>query len=143
MEKKRERIMTAIHTGTPILDIMKVLKTLRATTFHDKKCLKDSGQEKRKPRSGRRQTVITKKVINIVKSQINRNSIRSMRVLTKDLKISEWTIRNIVKKTSWSLARTSRFLLTECLKSHRLEGCKTLLWILKKNTPFNFFTDEK
>jgi hypothetical protein len=51
---------------------------------------------------GRRPTVITKKVTNVVKSWINRISVRSMRVIAKDLKVSEWTIWNIAK-TSWGL----------------------------------------
>jgi len=145
MEAKREKIVAALHAGTAIPDIMMALKTSRATIFRVKKCLKDSGQVKRKPGSGRRPTVVTKKVINVVRSRINRNSVRSMRAMAKDLKVSEWTVRNIVKNKlgARSLARTSRFLLTERLKSLRLERCKKLLWILKKNTPVILFTDEK
>jgi hypothetical protein len=49
MEAKREKIVAALHAGTAIPDIMKALKTSRATIFCVKKCLKDSGQVKRKP----------------------------------------------------------------------------------------------
>ena len=145
MEEKREKIVAALHAGTPIPDIMKDLKTSRATIFMVKRCLKTSGQVKGKSGSGRKPTVVSTKLIRAIRSRINRNPVRSMRGMAKDFNVSEWTIQNIIKNKlgARSLARTHRFLLTNGLKALRLERCKKLLWILKKNTPIILFSDKK
>jgi hypothetical protein len=52
----------------------------------------------RKPGTGRKATGVTPRLINIVKSRIRRNPIRSMRGMAKELKVSEFSIRKIVKQ---------------------------------------------
>ena len=68
MEVKREKIVAALHAGTPIPNIIKALKTSRATIFRVKKCLKTSGQVKRKSGSERKLTVVSSKLIGAIRS---------------------------------------------------------------------------
>jgi hypothetical protein len=145
MEAKREKIVALLHAETPIPDIMSQLGTLRRTIFRVKKYLEERGHVRQQPGSGRKPTVVSSKLISTIKSRIQRNPIRSMRGMAKDLKVSEWTIRNIVKTKlgARSLARTKRCLLSERLKTLRLERSKKILQILKKKTPIILFSDEK
>ena len=123
MEEKREKIMALLHAQTPIPDIMTEVGTSRRTIFRVKTSLKASGHVKRKPGSGRRPTVVTNKLIWKINARIRRNPVRSMKAMAKDFKVSDWTVRNVVKNKlgSRSLARMPRFLLSDRLKALRLE----------------------
>jgi inhibitor of nuclear factor kappa-B kinase subunit alpha len=145
MEAKREKIVTLLHAQTPIPEIMKELGTSRRTITRVKKALEERGNVKHKAGAGRKPKVVTPRLINVLKARIWRNPIRSMRGMAKDLKVSEWTIRNVVKNKlgARSLARTKRFLLSDRLKASRLERSKKILHILKRNTPIILFSDEK
>uniref|UniRef100_A0A914CDJ0 Transposase Tc1-like domain-containing protein n=1 Tax=Acrobeloides nanus TaxID=290746 RepID=A0A914CDJ0_9BILA len=50
------------------------------------------------PRSGRPRTSRTLRLIKVVRERIRRNPRRSMRKMVKELRISEGSVRNIVKK---------------------------------------------
>jgi inhibitor of nuclear factor kappa-B kinase subunit alpha len=143
--EKREAIVAALHAGKAIPDIIKEIGVCRATIFNVKKALKDRGHINRKPGTGRKATVVTPRLINVVRSRIRRNPIRSMRGMAKELNVSEFSIRKIVKQElgAKSFARTQKFLLTDRLKALRLERCKAILAILKKKTPVILFSDEK
>ena len=79
-----------------------------------------------------------------IKSWIDRNPIKSMR-RAKDHNVSEATVKRVVKKNfgaRW-LAKTKKFLLTECLKALSLECFKKLLQMLKKKMAIFLFSDKK
>ena len=145
MEAKREAIVALLHAELPVSDIVKQISVSRATVFNVKRRLKESGHVKRKPGSGRKPTVTTPKLVEAVRSRLRRNPVRTMRGMAKELKVSEHTVRNIVKKKikARSLARSKRFLLTDRLRSLRLERCKRILAMMKKRSPVILFTDEK
>jgi transposase len=145
MEAKREAIVALLHAELPVSDIVKQISVSRATVFNVKRRLKESGHVKRKPGSGRKPTVTNPKLVEAVRSRLRRNPVRTMRGMAKELKVSEHTIRNIVKKKikALSLARSKRFLLTDRLRSLRLERCKRILAMMKKRSPVILFTDEK
>ena len=121
------------------------LGTSRRTIFRVKKSLMERGNVKQQPGSGKKPTVVSTKLVNKIRSRIARNPIRSMRGMAKDMKVSEWTVRNVVKNKlrARSLARTNRFLLSDRLKALRLERSKQILAILKKKTPIIMFSDKK
>ena len=145
MEAKREQIVALLHEGLSIPDIMTKLSVSRATIFNTKKRLSELGHVKTKPGSGRKPTVTTPRLLANLKARIRRNPIRSMRGMAKEFGISEFTVRSAIKNKigARSLSRTKRFLLTDRLKTLKLERSKKLLWILKKKTPVILFTDEK
>jgi transposase len=145
MEEKREKIVALLHAETPISDIVSEVGTSRRTIFRVKNSLKDSGHVKRKPGSGRKPTVVTKKLVWKIEARIRRNPIRSMKAMARDMNVSDWTVRNVVnnKLGSRSLSRMQRFLLTDRLKALRLQRSKNILAILKKKTPIILFSDEK
>jgi len=145
MEAKREQIVALLHAGFSIPDIMSKVSVSRATIFNTKKRLKEFGHVKRRPGSCGKPTVTTPRLVANLKARIKRNPIRSMRGMAKELNVSEFTVRSIVKKKigAKSLSRTKIFLLTDRLKALKLERSKKLLWILKKKMPIILFTDEK
>ena len=87
----------------------------------------------------------TPRLINVIRSRVACNPIRSMRGMARDLNLSEKTVRRIVKKNlkAKSFAQNQKFLLTDRIKKARLDRCKKILNKLKKKTPIILFTDEK
>lgn len=79
-------------------------------------------------------SVTTARLVNVLKSRVARNPIRSMRAMAHDIRVSEVMVRKVIKERlgARSLARTHNFLLTDHLKGLRLERSKKLLNIFKK-----------
>ena len=65
-----------------------------------------------------------------------------MRGMARELGVSDYTIRNIVKTNlkAKSFAQNQKFLLTDRLKMFRLERCRKILNQFKKKTPIVLFT---
>ena len=144
MEKK-EAIVTALLAGKTSQTIQNELRVCRKAIYNVQRYLKERGTLARKPGSGRRPTATTSRLVNLVRSRVARNPISSMRRIARDVGVSDWSIRKIVKDRlkARSLARTKRFLLTDSLKSSRLDRCKKILQALKKKMPVILFSDEK
>ena len=75
-----------------------------------------------KPRSGRLMTISTPKIVDCVRKRIERNPIRSMYTIAKELGVSKDTVRKIASK---KLIRHSYKVLTDqtLFKKNRLEKC--------------------
>ena len=82
MEAKREDIFGLLLLEMPIPQIMKEVGISLSTIYRVKNSLKEQGHVKYKPGSGRKPSVVTFGLVSAVKSQIDRNPIRSMRRLT-------------------------------------------------------------
>ena len=142
--EKREAILTAVLAGTSTKDIMDTFGVSRKTIYNVKRDQRERGTLQRKPGSGRRPTVVTTRLVNIVKSRVARNPIRTIRGMAREVGVAETSMRRAVRKAGYrSNARSEKFLLTERLKAARLEKAKVLLNLLKKKTPIILFTDEK
>ena len=125
-------------------DIIKATNVSRDTIFNVKCYPRDWGHVNRLPGSGKMPTVLTKRILNLVRSRVARNPIRSMRAMARETNVSEATVRRAVKKLgARSLARCKKFLLTERLRTLRLERVKRILWQLKKKMPILLFSDKK
>lgn len=141
---KRESIVKRLHVGKPIKQIAKAVSVTISTVYHFKRYLKERGTVDRKPQSGRRATVVTKRLINLVQNRVIRNPMRSMRMIARETGVLDYSIRKAVRKLgARSLVRTSKFLLTDCLKMLRLNRCKQILNLLKMKAPVILYTDEK
>lgn len=142
---KREAIVKALNAGKTSKVIQDELKVSRKLIYNVKIALKERGNVRQKPGSGRPVSVATNRLVNLVRSRLARNPIRSMRGMAREVGVSEFTIRKVVKERlgTRSLARTPNFLLTDRLKGLRLERSRRILNVLKKKTPNILFSDEK
>lgn len=106
---------------------------------------KTTGSTERLPGQGRKRTARTAANIKAVRERIRRNPVRSMRKIARDLGVSDFTVRNIVKNNlhAKSRARTSKQLISASSQAKRLARCKQLLSKLKKGMAVIIFTDEK
>src|SRR5271156_5762538 len=89
---------------------------------------KEIGSIEDRPKSGRRITVTTPKNRDRIRKRINRNSHRSMRFMAKSMKISDGSVRKIVKH---QLQLQPRKLfkaqeLAETMKAKRLEKARKI-----------------
>lgn len=115
------------------------------TVYNVKQYVKERGNVDRKSGSGKTEKVPTPRLVNVVRSRVARNPIRSMRGMARELGVAHNTIRKIAhnKLKSKSFTRNQKFLLTDCLKMSRLKCCQKILSQLKKKTPIILYTDEK
>ena len=142
--EKREAILAAVLAGKTNKEIQETVGVSRKTIFNVKRDLRERGTLQRKSGSGRRPSVVTKRLVNLIKSRVARNPIRTIRGMAREVGVAESSLRRAVAKAGVkSNARTEKFLLTERLKAARLEKAKKLLNLLKKKTPTILFTDEK
>ena len=98
MEAKREKIVGLLHTEMPFLQIMKNNGKSLSTIYRDKNSSKEQERIKHKPGLGRKPSVVIPRIFSAIKSRIDRNPIRSMRRMAKDLNVSEATVRRVLKK---------------------------------------------
>lgn len=78
-------------------EIAKRLKISRQSVSRTLGRFHELGNLEDRPRSGRPATVNSSRTRNILRNKIRRNPKRSMRKMAKELGVSEWSIRNIVK----------------------------------------------
>ena len=147
MSGKRAAIIELHRSGKTHSEIVKLLKAPRSTVYLTLSRYRELGSTKDRPRSGRPRSSRTPEMINAVRVRIRRNPKRSMRGMARDMKVSEKTIRNIVKKDlkMLSLKMITRQHLTELQKEKRLARAKILLQKLKAGTDTSeiLFSDEK
>lgn len=128
---------------------MKILnfpKSRRRFVYRTIKRYQETGSAFDKPRSGRPVTVTTTRMKNIVRSRIWRNPRRSMRKMASDLKISQGSLRNIVKRDLGlsSFKRRRVHFLSQAVQKKRLSRSKGLLTRYASVGLDNIlFTDEK
>jgi transposase len=143
--ERREAIVAALLAGKTHPEIMEQFKVSRKTIYNIQNNFKESGTLAHKPGAGRPKSVATQRLVNIVRSRVARNPVWTMRGMARELGMSEFTIRSVVKKNlkCKSFARNQKFLLTDRIKISRLDRCKKILNKMKKKTPIILFTDEK
>ncbi|PIC23776.1 hypothetical protein B9Z55_017354 [Caenorhabditis nigoni] len=142
----RTSIIELFKRGTPVVDIAKKLHVHRKLVHRTIGRFCRTRNEKDLPRSGRPVSVTSHQVVRAVKERIRRNPERSMRRLATDFKMSEGSMRNIVKKrlglTPYKITKGA--FLTEKNKKLRLQKAKQLLRCTRLGTHMKtLFTDEK
>ena len=129
----REAIAMLLKAGESKAAISRKLKTNIRTVQRLAKQLQEKGNVKEKPKKGRPRSVNTPNIRKLIKQRIDRNDERSLGKMAKELKISDWSVRNIVKKElglcSYRL-RQGQFL-TDDAKFNRIQKAKRLLCFFK------------
>ena len=149
MEVKSDAIIALFKAGKSTKDIVKALSDLkinRIFVWRVIKRFKETGRVESRARSGRPRSQRTTGAVKAVRSKIRRNPKRSMRQMAKESKMSEATMRRLVKDDLKMKPFTlqKRQALTEATKIKRLARAKHLLSRLRKGTLKNVvFTDEK
>ena len=89
--EKREAIVAKLHVGMSILDIVKAVGVSTATIYNVKRYLRERGSVARKPGSRKQPSVVTNRLLAVVKSRIRRNPVR--RGMAREIGVSEFSIR--------------------------------------------------
>ena len=67
------------------------------------------------PGLGKKPSVVTPRLVSAIKSRIDRNPIRSIKMVAKDLNVSEAIVRRVFKDNVGVKSLARKFLLTDCL----------------------------
>lgn len=140
---QRAAIIQLFKTKTSVGAIAKTLKVPRQKVYRAIKRYKELGTTADRPRSGKPITATTPENVNRVKCRLYRNSEQSMRTMAKSMRISEQSVRRIVRNKLHrrSYKMSTAHYLNDRMKLVRLEKARRLLEI----GPFwsILFTDEK
>lgn len=145
--QNREAIIALYKNGKSQKEIVSLLKVLQPTVSKAIYRFKELGTSADRPRSGRPTKVSTPKMIERIRSRINRNPTQSMRKMAKQLGVDKKTVQNIVKKKlkRRSYKTPSGQVLSEAAKQSRLEKCRHLKKLFKNQNFLRtvLFSDEK
>lgn len=146
MSNKREAIIALFESGMRNCDIVRTLKAPKSTVSDAIKRFKELNTSDDRKGRGRKRTVRTAYNRKIIRQRINRNPKISMRRVALETKISNRSVRRIVKEELMLFPykfRKAQFL-TDKNKMVRLQKCKLLL---SRHVALNWenilFTDEK
>ena len=125
----RDQIVALKTAGFSNQEVMKKLNVCRKTVFNVMKRFNETGSTSSKPIPGRKRSVRTKRITEIVKKRMKRNPRRSMKKIAKDLKIPETTMRRVVKEDLGLKASKMqrRHLISAASKQKRLDREKKML----------------
>ena len=117
-----------------------------ATFYNTRKILGAPDPISRKPGSGGHNRKRTQAFLDDVENRIKKDPTSSMRKMAAELNVDERTIRKAVHDDLGldSYARTPRHLLTDTMKTRRLERCKKVLNFFKGNgDTVKIYSDKK
>ena len=125
----RNSIINLYKKGLKNAEIAKALRISRSTVWRTLKRFGERGEATDRPRSGRPRTSRTKKRIKAVAEKIRRCPKRSIRKMAKEHKISERTMRRLVKDylKKKSLKIQKKQSLSEAQKIKRVNRSSLLL----------------
>jgi len=129
--EKRSAII-ALHktgkTGPEIFNLLRNQNYTRKFIWRTISRFLETGSVNDKPRSGRPKSVSTRNLKQKVKARIQRNPRRSLRKMSKELRVNRETLRKFVRKKlnlrSYKYHEVQ--LLTPDQKRKRLDRCRTL-----------------
>ncbi len=145
-KENRIKIIFLHEQGKKPTVISETLKIPVQTVRDAIKRYNEIGSIEDRPKSGRPITATAPKNRELIRKRIDRNSHRSMRAMAKSMKISEGSVRKIVKDR---LQLQSRKLfkvqeLTERMKAKRLVKARKILRMVANGRHRDVvFTDEK
>ena len=88
-ENTRMKIVSLKQAGHSSKDVAKMVSVDLKTVYNVMKRFNDTGTTVSKPKCGRKRTVCTKALVDVVRKQISRNLHRSVRELAKTLVLLE------------------------------------------------------
>lgn len=146
MSNQREKILGLHQQGMRNCDIARRLGIVAPNVSRTIKQIEKRGHTGRHPGSGRKRTVNTPRVRQIIKKRLLRNSRVSMRKIAREIGVSRESARRIAKEhlkvKPYKLQKVQ--LLTDGNKLVRLQRCRQLL---RRAAPLSWnrivFTDEK
>lgn len=144
-EEKRKRVADLLSAQVKPKSISEIVGVSLSTVYVIRQAMANGKTLQRKPgSSGQRKR--TRRFLNDLKRKIKQDPTKSMRKLASELKVAPGTVRRAVKTDLGlkSYARTPRHLLTDAMKTRRLERCKKVRSFIKKcRKSVIIFSDEK
>ncbi len=146
MLDKRQRVSDLLDAQVPILEIVDIVKCSKQVVYRIRKKKKAGESLARKPGSGGKNKIIDQDFLLHLAVEIEADPTRSMRKMSKDLSVSEFTIRKAVGQLGLhSYVRRRRQLLSKSTNNIRVErGKKIINWLKKKpSSVVLVFSDKK
>lgn len=149
MEFKRDSVIALYLAGKPQVAIVRALQHLNVNKSFVSRTIaryRDTGSVAPRPKSGRKKTATSAEMVRKVKKRIERNPRRSGRKMARELKISQGSIRNILKNELKLKALKFQKAqdLNAAQKKVRLDRAKELLRLAESGElPNLVFSDEK
>uniref|UniRef100_A0A3P8VM51 Uncharacterized protein n=1 Tax=Cynoglossus semilaevis TaxID=244447 RepID=A0A3P8VM51_CYNSE len=97
-EGKHDQIVALKEAGLTTKQIMKKVNICHKTVYNVMERYKETGKTTSKPIPGRKRSVRTKRVVEMVRNRVQRNLCRSVRTTAKEVNISKPSLRRIVKQ---------------------------------------------
>lgn len=149
MNRNKESVVALFLAGKAPKDILRELAHLgvnRKFVYRTIKRFKETGSTARKPGSGRKKTATSAQQVKKVKERLRRNPRRSARKLSRELGISDRSVRRILREhlqvKPFKVQKVHA--LSEKQKQVRLERCKLLRERHARSELSNIvFSDEK
>lgn len=149
MEFKRDSVIALHLAGKPQVAIVRALQHLKVNKSFVSRTIaryRDTGSVARRQGSGRKKTATSAEMVRKVKKRIERNPRRSGRKMARELNISQYAIRQILKNELGLKPLKFQKVqdLTDAQKKVRLEKAKELLRLAESGElPNLVFSDEK
>lgn len=149
MEFKRDSVISLYLAGKPQVAIVRALQHLNVNKSFVSRTIaryRDTGSVARRQGSGRKKTATSAEMVRKVKKRLDRNPRRSGRKMARELNISQYSIRQILKNELG--VKPLKFQkvqeLTPQQKENRLKRAKELLRLAASGElPNLVFSDEK
>ena len=149
MELKRDSVISLYLSGKPQVAIVRALQHLNVNKSFVSRTIaryRDTGSVARRQGSGRKKTATSAEMVRKVKKRLDRNPRRSGRKMARELNISQYSIRQILKNELG--VKPLKFQkvqeLTPQQKENRLKRAKELLRLAASGElPNLVFSDEK
>jgi transposase len=132
MDAKRKRVIDLFLKNFKKADIIRRLKPEnigKMFIYRTIKRFQETGKYSIKPKTGRKRTVRTEKVIKQVRERFRRNPAQSARYVAKDMGLARTTMQLILKKDLGMTAYKKQKVhgLTEIQKKARVVKCRNIL----------------
>lgn len=149
MEFRRDSVIALYLGGKSQVAIVRALQHLNVNKSFVSRTIaryRDIGSVAPRPKSGRKRTATSPEMVRKVKKRIERNPRRSGRQMARELNISQYAIRQILKNELGLKPLKFQKVqdLTDAQKKARLEKAKELLRLAESGElPNLVFSDEK
>lgn len=149
MDFKRENVIALYLSGKAQVDIVRALQHLKINKSFVSRTIAryhETGSVARRKGSGRKKTITTSKIIRKVKNRIDRNPRCSGRKIACEMKISQRSMRRILRDELHlkPLKLRKAHDLTDAQKEDRLDKAKELIRLIESGQlPNLVFSDEK
>ena len=146
LASNHDKIVALKNAGFTDRAVAKEVGTCRKAIYNVMKRHHENGTTSERPIPGRKRSVLTSNITEVVKKRMARNPRRSLRKMAKEMHISQTSLRRLVKERLRMKAykMSKRHMISESSKKKRLDRATKMLKEMKSAGQKAFiWSDEK